>query len=132
MELLQERFWQGDPWRVLVICILLNRTERHQVEKILPDLFKKWPTAKAMADTPLHAIEEFIAVLGLRNRAIYLNCMSSEIAYGADWTPITHHLSGCGQYAQEAWRMIVEKDRSFIPQDGELRKRMGELIERGE
>lgn len=44
MALLQEEFGQNHPWRVLVVCILLNRTQGAQARPVLEEFLRRWPT----------------------------------------------------------------------------------------
>ena len=43
--LLQE-IYQDDGWKMLTCCMLLNLTNRKQVDTIRDELFKKYPTPK--------------------------------------------------------------------------------------
>ena len=51
--LLQE-IYQPDGWKMLVCCIMLNLTNRKQVDRVRHKLFKKYPTAK-----DLHGIGQY-------------------------------------------------------------------------
>ena len=45
--LLQE-IYQPDGWKMLTCCMLLNLTNRRQVDVIRDELFKRYPTPKKM------------------------------------------------------------------------------------
>ena len=47
--LLQE-IYQDDGWKMLTCCMLLNLTNRKQVDTIRDELFKRYPTPSDMAD----------------------------------------------------------------------------------
>jgi len=116
--LLQERFTK-EPWKMLVICILLNKTERHQVEKIFPELFRKYPTPKEMADADESLLSNFIRSLGLgRKRARTL------IKFSQEWltVPWDHpgELYGIGKYAADSYSIFYLHRRDVRPEDNEL------------
>ncbi|KAG2394294.1 Methyl-CpG-binding domain protein [Vigna angularis] len=52
-----------DPWRVLVICMLLNRTSGRQTREIVSDFFKLCPDAKSCTQVARKEIEETIKTL---------------------------------------------------------------------
>jgi endonuclease III len=108
--LLQERV-RGDPWRVLLVCALLNRTQGVQAEPALWVILSRWPTADALADADVEQLEAVIRPLGLwRRRARTLKCMSADYydkgGYETVHDPRT--IPGCGQYAADAWSLFVE------------------------
>lgn len=131
--LLQEDFCSGDwpdPWKVLVLCQMLNRTTWMQVEKVAKKFFERWPSPSSV----VHEEDEFFAwsrvelkPLGLaeiRARRIYR--MSSDIdvdrkLFGDDWAsyPVSLY-AGCGVYATDAWFLFVLK-RPCDPKDRRLR-----------
>lgn len=132
--LLQEKYWNNDPWRILVICILLNRTQGKTAEPVIQAFFKRWPTAEAVEkDGYEDEIFKVIGRLGLGNvRSRYLNKMSCQYAKylrkeAGRMDLTTLRLGGVGKYAYEAWRMFVLGHRDFWPEDKELLKRMKEL-----
>src|SRR6185369_4151215 len=55
LGLLQERVARDRhyPWRVLVVCALLNRTHRRQVRPMFEELFERAPTPEAMLGADL-------------------------------------------------------------------------------
>ncbi|KAJ0969770.1 hypothetical protein J5N97_022647 [Dioscorea zingiberensis] len=94
-NLLQENHYI-DPWRVLIICMLLNKTSGKQVREVLRKLFCICPDAKSMAwDVDEEEIEEAITTLGLqKTRAKKMKRFSQEYL-GHDWTHVTQ-LHGVG------------------------------------
>ena len=67
VRLIQENYID-DPWKMMVACILLNRTTGTQVKKVLPLLFERFPTARVMANAPVEQLTVLISGLGLENR----------------------------------------------------------------
>lgn len=132
----RERLLQEDyvntahgPWKILVICILLNLTNHKQVEPILDQLFSKWPSPRALADFQVDELIELQTMLkptGLSTRKA-LNLVETSIAYLIDDQRYqgmyqlygVSHYRGCGQYAQDAWKLFVLK-KPCTPHDGPL------------
>lgn len=106
--LIQEEF-QDDPWKVLVVCILLNRTRGEQVYKVVWPLFEKYPNAQAMCEGDLEEIKDMVRPLGLSTeKSLHLKLMSHQW-YNDIWESITD-LSGCGKYALDSYEIFVEGD----------------------
>ncbi len=130
--LLQESLWP-DEWRVLVSCLLLNLTTRAQVDKVVDNLFRKYPGPVNMTmanESDLHSI---IKSLGLVNKRVKTLKRFSEEYLTKDWeTP--KELYGCGKYADDAWRIFCRGDwKDVTPSDHALndyhrflKKRFGE------
>lgn len=112
----------SSPWRVLVVCALLNLTSRDQVRPILDELFGRWPHPEAMALSGPD-LEEFLQPLGLgEQRARRLRRMSEEYM-GLDVLSGWHvgQLHACGAYSADAFRVFCQGDISFLPGDRVLR-----------
>ncbi|KAK4799379.1 hypothetical protein SAY86_024744 [Trapa natans] len=94
-----------DPWRVLVICMLLNITTGRQTGKILERLFSEFPDAKAAAEAPVEGIEEIIKTLGLQKKRAHMIKRMSQEYLGENWTHVTQ-LHGVGKYAADAYAIF--------------------------
>ncbi|XP_028077077.1 uncharacterized protein LOC114279090 isoform X1 [Camellia sinensis] len=94
-----------DPWRVLVICMLLNRTTGVQAGQVISELFSLCPNAKTALEVATEEIEKVIQTLGLqRKRAVMLHRFSQEYL-GECWTHVTQ-LHGVGKYAADAYAIF--------------------------
>ncbi|KAI4313283.1 hypothetical protein L6164_026274 [Bauhinia variegata] len=94
-----------DPWRVLVICMLLNRTTGLQARRVISDLFNLCPDAKTCTQVATEDIEKIIKSLGLqRKRARMLQRFSGEYL-DENWTYVTQ-LHGVGKYAADAYAIF--------------------------
>ncbi|KAK8955946.1 hypothetical protein KSP40_PGU000678 [Platanthera guangdongensis] len=106
-----------DPWRVLVICILLNQTTGTQVKKVLPHVFLICPTAEAAILVSNDELTRIISSLGLQNkRARDIREMSRQ--YLEDWWTHVTELHGVGKYAADAYAIFcVGKPEDVVPYD---------------
>ncbi|CAO2833963.1 unnamed protein product [Amaranthus hypochondriacus] len=106
-----------DPWRVLVICMLLNITTGPQVKKVLSLFFDVCPDAEAAVNSDIIRIASVIQTLGLhRKRAAMIQRFSTEYL-SDDWTHVTQ-LHGIGKYAADAYAIFCTgKWREVNPND---------------
>ena len=116
--LIQEMYWP-DRWKMTVICLCLNMTSGKQVRPILPELFKRWPTAHAMVHADDETLKSLIRPLGFLNkRSMALKRMSREWV-NKDWKTVKE-LYGCGQYAEDSDKIFYLGQTQIKPADGEL------------
>lgn len=120
-----------DPWRVLVICMLLNITTGPQVKKVLSHFFDVFPNAEAAVSADNIRISSLIQSLGLhRKRAAMIQQFSREYL-SDDWTHVTQ-LHGIGKYAADAYAIFCTgKWRQVTPNDHMLNNYWKFLQKRG-
>ena len=105
------------PWRVLVACVLLNRTQGSQVRPMVMGLFRCYPTPQALAAAG-KGLEFVLEPLGLgHRRAETLRRLSRD--YAAGKPPEECH--GVGRYARDALAVFVEGRTDIEPSDKWLR-----------
>ncbi|XP_055805182.1 methyl-CpG-binding domain protein 4-like protein isoform X2 [Solanum dulcamara] len=103
-NLLQENH-AHDPWRVLVICMLLNCTTGVQVKRVVEEFFTLCPNAMAATEVAVGDIEKLIRPLGLyTKRSLAIPRLSQEYL-GKTWTHVTQ-LHGIGKYAADAYAIF--------------------------
>lgn len=113
-----QKIYQDNPWRMLVCCILLNRTSRAQVDGVRDLLFLQWPTPEDMAFANENELTQVLRPLGLYNkRSSVLKKMSLEWLEGFD---DVSELTGVGAYAVASWKIFQEGDTSVETDDKEL------------
>lgn len=118
-SLIQEDLWP-DEWKILVSCILLNRTTRKHIEPILPRLFLLYPNANSMANASHEMLSEIIAPLGFKNRRAETLVKMSKKYIKKDWAH-ARELPGIGDYAAAAWEMFCcQTMPESCPKDGAL------------
>ena len=106
--LLQE-IYQSDGWKMLTCCMLLNLTNRRQVDVIRDELFKRYPTPKDMMNADESELAQLLQPLGLYNRrAKSLKKMSEGYVKGFK---SVGELYGIGQYAMDSWEIFQNNNR---------------------
>lgn len=117
--LLEEELFQ-DPWRLLVACMLLNKTTAIQVRTVIWALFDRWPSPAAAATADPAALEALLQPLGLfRRRAAAVVRMSQEYL-DKEWTDPAE-LYCLGTYASDAYRIFCRGEwREVDPEDKDL------------
>lgn len=131
-QLLQLKY-RYEPWKLLVACILLNRTTRRQVDRVIDDLFLDYPTYDALAEARFYDLATLLYPLGMHNtrakRLIkfaraFQDMESSGVLVNSkeDAMRAVADLPGVGEYALDSYAMFVLGDLSVKPTDKELVK----------
>ena len=117
--LLQE-IYQPEGWKMLTCCMLLNLTNRRQVDVIRDELFKRYPTPKDMMNANESELARLLQPLGLYNRrAKSLKKMSEGYVKGFN---SVDELYGSGQYAKDSWEIFQNNNRKVNPTDKVLQE----------
>ena len=117
--LLQE-VYLNDPWKMLVCCMLVNLTNRIQVDTVRDKLFNVYPTPQDMMRAKLSDLVDIIKPLGLYNtRADRLIKMSEGYVKGFK---SVDELYGIGQYAKDSWEIFQNKNNNIKPTDKVLQE----------
>ena len=121
----------SQPWRLLVACMLLNKTTANQVRRVLPRLFSLCPTPAAAVAAETAALEAIIQPLGLfRKRAVALQRMSDDYI-NKDWCD-PQELFGCGVYSSDAYFIFCRGQwRDIEPDDKDLKRYKEWLVATG-
>lgn len=119
--LLEEELYD-DPWKLLVACMLLNKTAGTQVRKVIWELFQLCPTPAAAVAADVQQVQALIQPLGLfRKRALAIQQLSQDYLY-KQWRHPTE-LFGIGKYAADAYLMFCRgRWREVQPEDKDLRR----------
>jgi methyl-CpG-binding domain protein 4 len=121
---LLETHYLNDPWKMIVACILLNRTKRIQVDRVIEPLFNRWPSSKEMAAADLESLKELLRPLGFQTRrstalkkfsAAYMSLLTVNENTAAD-------LPYVGAYALDAYKLFILNQVHLAPEDKDLRK----------
>jgi endonuclease III len=72
--------WRS-PWELLVATILAAQCTDERVNRVTPELFRKWPDIEDMVGAPLNAVEQVARSTGFfRSKARSLVGAAREIA----------------------------------------------------
>jgi methyl-CpG-binding domain protein 4 len=127
LERLVQEDLRHDPWRLLVACVLLNRSRGSQVRPVLDELFERWPTCNKMKNAPYGLVAKVIERVGLQNtKAESIVRMSSEYSkmkrkYGFIPATLVRHLTGVGEYGEDSWFIFVLDLIEIEPNDEKLK-----------
>ena len=117
--LLQE-IYQTDGWKMLVCCMLLNLTNRKQVDTVIDELFGRYPTPEDMMNAEHSDVVDIVQPLGLYNtRAERLIKMSEGYVKGFK---SVDELYGIGQYAKDSWEIFQNNNMKVNPTDKVLQE----------
>ena len=117
--MLQE-IYLSDPWKMLVCCMLLNLTNRKQVDTIRKQLFDKYKTPEDMMKADHEELANILKPLGLYNRrANSLRKMSEGYINGFK---SVDELYGIGQYAKDSWDIFQNSNLNIKPEDKVLQE----------
>lgn len=118
-KLLQEKY-ASDPWKVIVICMLLNLTQGKQVRKKVKGFFKRYPDAQTAYTADPEKMAEYLAPLGLQRVKTNRIQKFSKAYVGEEWTYITE-LCGVGKYAADAYAIFCAgRANEVVPKDHKL------------
>lgn len=115
--------YRKSPWRLLVACVLLNRTRGTVADPVIRELFERWPTPKSLSGADTDELTRLIEPLGLQHqRALSLVYLSRGYRRGRYTRRQVKDLAGVGDYAADAYEMLVLGDLRVKPRDKELRR----------
>jgi endonuclease III-like uncharacterized protein len=121
MMLIQDEY-RGDPWKIMVCCILLNQTSNKQVRPLLDTIFSRFPDPESIYDSDRSEISSMIRSTGFQNiKADRIVKMSLKYCSGFSHPK---ELPGIGRYGLESWMIFVDNFVDFLPSD----KRLSEYI----
>ena len=100
--------------------MLLNLTNRKQVDTIRDELFSRYPTPNDMMNANESELADLLKPLGLYNRrAKSLKKMSEGYVKGFE---SVDELYGIGQYAKDSWEIFQNNNRKVKPMDKVLQE----------
>jgi hypothetical protein len=122
--LIQERY-RSDPWKVLAVCILLNRVRGSFADPIVRRFFERYRNAGEFITAWSRPVETIIRPLGLRTiRYRNLKRMTKDYLAKEPFDRIR----GIGKYGRDSWMIFVEGNLNVKPTDKKLRLYLLEKI----
>ena len=113
--LTRQEEYRDDPWKMLMVCFMLNQTHHRQVDEVREHFFNKCGTAERLIDCPDAEIIEIIKPLGFYNKRVKAwkefsyQWLELVQEYGNPIYIPTHRLvglKGVGNYAIDSWRIF--------------------------
>lgn len=102
--------YRDDPWKMLMVCFMLNQTSHKQVDKVRHEFFSRYPNAQAFLDSVDSEVIELIKPLGFYNRRVkaWKEFCSQWIAIGTDTPSLAQliEMKGVGKYALDSWKVF--------------------------
>ena len=115
-RLLLQEIHRNDPWKLLVSCVLLNITNRDQVDGVVNELFTLWSSPQEMAKARKEELAEAIRPCGLQNRRaeVLIELSRAYLSLIRDlrssWPPSLEEVAqmpGVGPYALDSYSTFV-------------------------
>ncbi|GAX78718.1 hypothetical protein CEUSTIGMA_g6156.t1 [Chlamydomonas eustigma] len=117
---LVEEVLYKDPWKLLLACMLLNKTSARQVRLVLGPLLRRYPSPQDMRCATPSEVEDIIRPLGLHKKRALSIIRFSEEYLSKQWLEPTE-LHGMGKYAADAYWMFCRGQwRDLKPEDKDL------------
>ncbi len=114
-------------WQHMVGVICLNQTSRHQVKRVLPELFEHCPTPQRLLKTGPALLKAILKPLGMVNvREKRIRQMSKDFLTwdGNDAT----NLYGIGKYGSDSYRLFYKNEIPEDVGDHELKRYINEEL----
>jgi len=124
--LTRQEEYRDDPFKMLIVCFMLNQTHHRQVDEVREQFFMKCPDAQSLIDCPDDEIISIIKPLGFYNRRVKA---WKEFAYqwrdaldkynNAVYIPVNQieKMKGVGKYALDSWKIFQLFDYDVDPED---------------
>jgi len=118
--------YRDDPWKMLIVCFMLNQTHHRQVDEVREQFFLKCNTPEALISCPDEEVIKIIKPLGFYNRRVkawkefsYQWLEACDKHYNPIYIPIEEleKMKGVGKYALDSWKIFQLFDYSVEPED---------------
>ena len=117
-EILIQEDYVNDPWKMLVCCILLNKTNNKQVRPILSSVFELIPDPMSTIGCDPKVLAAVIKTTGFQNvKASRIIKLSEKWINGFK---DVSELPGIGRYGKDSWKIFIEGGVDTIPTDKKL------------
>ena len=117
----KQEIYRDDPWKMLIICFMLNQTSWKQVDQVRDKFFDRFPGPIALLRSTDEEIIEIIRPLGFYNRRCKQWKEFSTAWMEKKWEKI-EDLPGVGKYAADSWKVFQEGRINIPVEDKELIK----------
>lgn len=117
----KQELYKDDPWKMLVICMMLNQTSYKQVDNVKDIFFDKFASPQIFINSSDEEIINIIKPLGFYNRRCKLLKKFTLAWLNNNWKDIKE-LPGIGKYASDAYTIFIKENINVQVEDKELKK----------
>jgi methyl-CpG-binding domain protein 4 len=117
VDLIQTHYL-GEPWKIMITCILLNQTTNVQVRPVIRQLFARFPTPNSFDESDRSEIAEILRPCGFQNVKAKRIIKFTRVWNSGERDP--NKFPGIGPYGRDAWKIFIEGKKNFIPCDKKL------------
>ena len=117
VDLIQTHYL-GDPWKIMITCILLNQTTNVQVRPVIRQLFARFPTPNSFDHKDQNEIASILKPCGFQNIKAKRIIDFTKVWNSGERDP--NKFPGIGPYARDAWKIFIEGKTDFIACDKKL------------
>lgn len=123
--------YRDEPWKMMMICMMLNCTSYKQVDQIKDQFFLKYPDAKSIVDSDPEELSEIIKPLGFYNKRVtqWKKFCSEWIRLSCEYDKDSEipsekiaELHGVGDYALASWKVFQNYEYDIEVEDHVLVK----------
>jgi methyl-CpG-binding domain protein 4 len=126
----RQEMYQSDPWKMLIVCMMLNQTCYKQVDLVRDEFFRRFTGPKSLIAASNEEIISIIRPLGFYNRRAVQWKKFSEAWLTWDGSDVSS-LPGVGKYASDSWKIFQQGIYSITVEDKELKKYLQWINESG-
>ena len=117
--------YRDDPWKMLMICFMLNQTSHKQVDQLRHAFFDRFPNAESLTLAEESEIADMIRPLGFYNKRAkaWKEFSNQWIAavdkYSGTNIPVfeLEKMRGVGKYALDSWKVFQLYNYEVKPED---------------
>lgn len=117
--------YRDDPWKMLMICFMLNQTSHKQVDQLRHAFFDRFPNAESLTLAEESEIADTIRPLGFYNKRAkaWKEFSNQWIAavdkYSGTNIPVfeLEKMRGVGKYALDSWKVFQLYNYEVKPED---------------
>lgn len=117
----RQEVYRKDPWKMLIVCMMLNQTSYKQVDQVKDQFFERFPGPEDLINASDEEIVSIIRPLGFYNRRARTWKKFSNEWIAGRWKRIDD-LPGVGKYASDSWKIFQEHIFDITVEDKELKK----------
>lgn len=117
----RQEMYREDPWKMLIVCMMLNQTSYKQVDRVRNEFFSRFDSPERLIKASDAEIIDIIRPLGFYNRRAK-QWKKFSLAW-MEWDGVNiNDLPGVGKYASDSWKIFQEGVYDIEVEDKELKK----------